>query len=303
MEKEKDQCKPQSNGISYQNKDISSKFVAENYGNTLFEVCGLNIPRLVRSEATELPDIEVSSMFMDRLFFLEDGSYAIIDFESSYKESNKVKYLGYLARLVKRLYNQDGRFPDIHIVIIYTADVKPGSTNSVIDLGENRIHLTESFLVGWDSDAIFESIERKLENKGELSNKEKIQLMLLPLSVVGKIDKKIMIQKVIGLIKRINNSDVMMQVAAGILAFSDKIIDINDSEEVRRLLMMTKVGRLIYEDQLKAVSEGIRNDEIRIARNLLAAGDSMEKTASATGLELSLVEELAKEIQGEAVSV
>ena len=137
--------------IAYQNKDIASKFVAEKFGNSMFEVCGLNIPRLVRSEPTELPAIEVNSMFMDRLFMLEDGSHAIIDFESEYREENKVKYLGYLARLVKRLYNEVGRLPDIHVVIIYTADVSPGTTNNVIDLGENKMTFTEVFLTGWDA--------------------------------------------------------------------------------------------------------------------------------------------------------
>ena len=41
----------------------------------------------------------------------------------------KVKYLGYLARIVKRLYNELKLIPLIRLIIIYTADVEKGSTS------------------------------------------------------------------------------------------------------------------------------------------------------------------------------
>ena len=47
---------------------------------------------------------------MDNLFMLEDDSFAIVDYESEYSEENKGKYLGYVARLAKRLYNEYGEF-------------------------------------------------------------------------------------------------------------------------------------------------------------------------------------------------
>ena len=41
---------------------------------------------------------------------LEDDSFAIVDYEREYSEKNKGKYLGYVARLAKRLYNEYGEF-------------------------------------------------------------------------------------------------------------------------------------------------------------------------------------------------
>ena len=57
---------------------------------------------------------------------------------------------------------------------------------------------------------------------------------------------------------------------------------------------MTKVGRLIIERE----EEAIRRDEERIARNMLAEGDSVEKVSRNTGLELSDVQRLADQLQG-----
>ena len=84
-------------GVAYQNKDITSKYFADEYKDTLFKAYGLELPRIVRMEPTELPVVEVNDMAVDNLFLLEDGSYAIVDYESEYNEENKIKYLGYMS--------------------------------------------------------------------------------------------------------------------------------------------------------------------------------------------------------------
>ena len=69
-------------GVAYQNKDITSKYFADEYKDTLFKAYGLDLPDIVRMEPTELPTVEVNDMAVDNLFLLEDGSYAIVDYES-----------------------------------------------------------------------------------------------------------------------------------------------------------------------------------------------------------------------------
>lgn len=105
--------------VAYQNKDISSKYLASIHGEALVRVLGLTMAPIKRNEPTELPAIEVNDMMMDNLFLLEDGLYIVIDYESSYGEENKIKYFGYIARLVKRLYNQDRK---VRQIIIWIGD-------------------------------------------------------------------------------------------------------------------------------------------------------------------------------------
>ena len=75
--------------------------MAEEFKGKTFAVYGIDVPKIKRVGPTNLPAIEVNELRLDNLFELEDGSYAIVDYESRYAEENKNKYLGYIARMLK----------------------------------------------------------------------------------------------------------------------------------------------------------------------------------------------------------
>ncbi len=115
--------------VAYQNKDIFSKIMAEEFCGKSFAAYGIDVPEIIRAEPTNLPEIEASELRMDNLFELADGSYAIVDYEISCREANKINYLGYLARILKRLYNQKKKFPKIRMIVIYTQTSNPKGQN------------------------------------------------------------------------------------------------------------------------------------------------------------------------------
>ena len=69
--------------IAWQNKDVSSKVLAESLRGELFSVFGLDLPALVDIQATNLPAIEANELRIDNLFLLEDDSYVLLDYESN----------------------------------------------------------------------------------------------------------------------------------------------------------------------------------------------------------------------------
>ena len=73
-------------GIAWQNKDISSKYLAEIFGQEFFDIFNLRLPAFVSLERTELPAIEVSDMMMDNLMCLADGASVV---EESIFENEK----------------------------------------------------------------------------------------------------------------------------------------------------------------------------------------------------------------------
>ena len=85
--------------------------MADLFKGESFAPFGVDLPKVVYAEPTNLPAIEANELRMDTLFRLEDGSYTIVDYESEYNERNKLKYLGYLVRVAKRLYNDLGYYP------------------------------------------------------------------------------------------------------------------------------------------------------------------------------------------------
>ena len=85
--------KKQNSEIAYQNKDIVSTLMAEEFKGKTFAVYGIDVPEIVEAKPTNLPAIEADELRLDNLFLLADGSYAIVDYESKYREKNCVDYL------------------------------------------------------------------------------------------------------------------------------------------------------------------------------------------------------------------
>ena len=112
-------------GITAQNKDVVSKWFGETMKNRSLTVYGIDVPKIIDVRPTNLPAVETNEKRMDNLFLLEDGSYAILDYESVYRVNNKVKYAGYVLRLLRRLQKEglDIAKLRIRIIVIYTADV------------------------------------------------------------------------------------------------------------------------------------------------------------------------------------
>ena len=83
--------------IAYQNKDVTSKVLAENFKGKTFRVYGLDLPEIEQVLPTNLPTVKANELRLDNLFMLADGTVAIVDYESDYDEADKVKYLNYLT--------------------------------------------------------------------------------------------------------------------------------------------------------------------------------------------------------------
>ena len=275
--------------IAYQNKDITAKILAEEFKGKSFEVYGVDIPKIISVEPTNLPAIEANELRMDNLFYLEDDSYLLVDYESEYNEENKIKYLNYIVRVSKRLYNELEKFPNIRMLVIYTADVKKGSTDPTMNLGSIRFVITEAFLSELDHEEIWDRISGKVFNKQELASEEVMELIVYPLTFQSKKDKQDAIADVITLTKQIAESNRKSFIFKCLLTFTDKVIRDEDAEAIKEALMMTKVEKLIYQDAEADVTK-------RIAKNLLGSGSNIDYVVENTGLKKETVIELYNSI-------
>ena len=131
--------------------------------------------------------------------------------------------------------------------------------------------------------------------------------MLCPLSIKGHDGKQEAISKAIRIISEIEDDATRRNLLKGLLVFTDKIISKEDSKLIRRLLTMTKVEQIIYQEQMEAVKKAVeetRTEEEKkaadnlkeIATNFLRHGDSTQKVAECVGIPLSHVEELAAQL-------
>ena len=234
-------------GITAQNKDVVSKWFGETMRNRSLSVYGIDVPKIVDVRPTNLPAIETNEKRMDNLFLLEDGSYALLDYESDYRVGNKVKYAGYVLRLLRRLQKEgvDITRLRIRIIVIYTADVTKDQTSDTLSVGDMIIYTTEGFLSEISSEKVKMRIQHKIEQREPLDDKDLMELIILPLTYKGKENQQRAAHEAVDLAKEIQDESVQEMALAGILSFSDKIIDQKLANEIRRCLNMTKVGAII----------------------------------------------------------
>ncbi len=286
--------------IAYQNKDIASKIFAEKFVGKSLEVYGLNLPKIKEVLPTNLPAIQANELRLDNLFLLENGSFALIDYESTYDSEDKLKYLDYVVRIAKKYYKVYKNKLKIEIVIIYTADVTKQQTDDFFDLGSVTLKVHPAFLSGLDSDSIRENLIRKIKQGKTLSDKELMQFIILPLTYQGMTKKNESIKELFELSKEISEEKIQLFLLSGILVFTDKVISDETAKRIKEWISMTKVARLFEEEKIAAVNEAVeqerqqaRQQALDSAKELFKEGLSSEKIARCLKL-LSLkdIEEL-----------
>lgn len=271
-----------SNGIAYQNKDVVFKILSETYKEKSFRAYGLDLPSIKEVLPTNLPAVSADEKRMDNLFLLEDDTLAIVDYESEDKDSNKIKYINYIARVLDKYFDDKKEIPIIRLIIVYTGDVEKAC--KVINTGSISLYMEQVFLVKLESEEIYQYIKHKVEHKETLSEEEQMQLIILPLTEKGAAGKRRRIEQVIEIVKG-TEEDIQGFLFANLLVISDKFIDDNLSRDIRRWLKMTKVARLIAEDTSREIAE-----------KMLMDGLDIEKIVRYTGLSQEDVERLKEEL-------
>ncbi len=291
--------------VVYQNKDVVSKYLAECFADKSFAVYGVKAPKIKAVLPTNLPVVEANELRIDNLFLLKDGSLALVDYESEYADENKIKYLNYIIRTIKRNMKQMDMFRKIRMIVIYTADIMPGQTRSRLDVGCLQFQLEEAFLNTIDSEKVEERIRMKLKKRRKLTSKEQMEFIILPLTYQGKEAKQACIQRCFALAKEVRNEREQFFLLSGLLAFTDKVIDTEDAKRMEEWMKMTKVAQLFEEEKIAYGEEKARETaEVtakvtarEIAGNMLCQGESVERVVSiVTILSKEEVEELAGEV-------
>ena len=243
--------------IAYQNKDITSKFLAEHLKGKTFRVYGLDLPEIVDVKPTNLPTIRANELRMDNLFELADGTVAVVDYESVYDSADKVKYLNYLTGIANR-YQTDGEpCPTLRMVVIYTGDIKRKSVSCHYSIGALQMEIEAAFLSELDAEGIFPNLK----------------FIILPLSYRKMEEKEQKLKETVELAVQVSDRQQQVFILSGMLVFADKVIDWETAKRIRRAIEMTQVARIFEEEKLEALRERTEQMVIR----MLKRGDTPEE--------------------------
>ena len=295
--------------IAYQNKDIALKYFGDALKNKDLTVYGLPHIRIKDTRPTNLPAIEVNELRMDNLFILEDSSFALIDYESTFGIHDIVKYVNYIARILKRFVRQEGgrnsergrkRLPVIQLIIIFSADISDIDPN-ILDVGCMQLKIEPVYLLRMETEKVYSKIQYKVENKETLNDDEMLEMIVLPLTVKGKEEKRALVEETVRLAQEIQDEEQRMQALAGILTFADKILDKEYAKRIKEVIGMNKVEKLFYDEGVetgiaKGVAEG-RAELIRCIRKKLKKGYAVMEIAEVLELDDLYVKKTADLIQ------
>lgn len=215
--------KKQNQKITYHNKDVLSKILAENFRDKSLKVYGLDVPRIKQVLPTNLPAIQVNELRL-------------------------LKYLNYVVRVLER-YKKDKIPKKLRMIVIYTADVE--YTEDTFSAGCLTLKLEQAYLSKIDSKRIHDNIQTKLQAGISLTDEELMELIVLPLTYKGDEKKKLAALNAVNLAKQIPNKDTQTFVLSGILTFADKIIDSRTAKHIMEVLRMNQVAKLFIEEGRK----------------------------------------------------
>lgn len=293
-------CTAEKPPVAWQNKDVTAKYFGENLKGKSFAVYGLELPDIKEVQPTNLPAIEANELRLDNLFLLQDDSLALVDYESSYADANKIKYLNYIVRTLKRNMEQYNFPCKIRMIVIYTADIEPQQTEEKLDIGCLQFQLEEAFLIRKDSEKTEARLQARLHEKQVLTDEEQMEFIILPLTYKGTGKKQACIRRCFEMAKLLEDEDMQRFLLSGMLVFADKVITKEDSKQIKEWIMMTKVGQLFEEEKIqygreieervtrdvtksvtrKVTKKVTKKNELKFTKEMLHAGLSIEEVSN-----------------------
>lgn len=285
-----------SDGIAYQNKDILFKILGQTYKEKSFAAYGIDLPPIKELLPTSLPKISANEKDIDNLFLLEDGTYAIVDYESEFKKLNKIKYLNYIARVMEKYYKEDETF-NLRLIVIYTGDVK--SAEPIYETSCFTLRMEQAFLSHIDGETAFEIISQKLHSNIPLEDDDLMKLVILPLTMPGMEGKQKMLEKVVDLAEQVTDSKQQIFILSGVIVASDKFINRAYLEQIRRRINMTQLGQLYEKEKIEYANKKNRELTVEMAKSMLDEGIDFVKIMKVTGL----TEDELLRLQAEVVTV
>lgn len=286
--------------IVHQNKDVMSKVLDEFLENKSFQVYGISASKIVHVLPVNLPAVEANELATDNLYELEDGSYAMVDYESVFREKSKIKYVNHVARVVKRY----GTHIRLRMIVLYTCAAR--NVNLNLDVGCLQLTIEAGYLANLNPEEILRIITDKVSRGESLTDTEVMQLIVLPLTRRKKKIQRRLLKEVVDLAKQVRDEEQQVFLLAGIITFADKIIDPEFAKQIEEWISMTKVARLYEEEKLKAVElvkkqleEKNQKAQQEAALKLTALkwiikGRTPQEAACESGLSVEEVEELLK---------
>ena len=255
--------------ITHNFKDITSKFLAQLFKGDSLRTYGFQVPKVESLEPTELPAVMVNDLRVDNLFKFEDDTYALVDYECDYNIKDKFKYHNYLVRIASEYYNNTNKIIKIRMLVIYSANVKEEILQNTLDFGAVKLNVESIILKDMDTFGILYELTNKIENNIPLTDKDKMQLIIFPLTCEYEDIRYNVLDKVIDLISKIYDDETKNIIISSIIAFTDKYIKKEQLQKLKGMIKMTQIEQMYVDEANEKIRQAIAENTEKVTTNAI----------------------------------
>lgn len=235
-------------------EDTILKMAHTYFGTTLLPFFGIHEPIADTGPGpTEVSLLTITKKYMDFTFLTTSGKYLHFEFQSTDGGITDLRRFHVYEALLN--YNS-GR--DVITYIIFTGGIEDAIYEYTC--GINTYTAYPIYMEAKDADRILENLKQKKANHEPLTEEDLAMLTLTP--VMGsRFSKKQRIMEAVKLLKG-EHSEKSAHAMAMLYAFAEKFItDSKDLEELKGVMLMTRLGQMIFDDGLeqgheKGLAEG-----------------------------------------------
>ncbi|WBW95231.1 DUF4351 domain-containing protein [Oceanirhabdus sp. W0125-5] len=191
----------------------------------------------------EIKNIDIKTSSMDYLFNTEDGNYLHFEFQSTSKTEDIARFMYYDATL----YYRDRK--RIKTIVVYSAEIDKTITN--LSCGSINYQVEAFYMSNIDGDEKYNNLKNKLERGEKLDKKDIVTLTFIPIMKSKKSKASRAIES-LDLAKTIKDDKIRTDCITLIYALFEKFADSELKKRFREVFTMTEIGKMIYEDGVKA---------------------------------------------------
>ena len=229
-------------------EDAIFKNAMECFADTAADFFNLDA-KVMLPARTELPDIDIKKVYIDYLFYTQDGDYLHFEFQTTNKKDDLARFMYYDALL----YYKDKRA--IKTVVIYSADIE--EVHSKLDIGSIKYNILPVYMVNYNGDQVLEDIQNKIKSNLQLTNQDIMKLTFCP--IMGGIKQKVQRAiESIELVKNVKDEQQRLRSITMLYAFIEKFGDEETKRKFKEVFVMTEIGRMVLEEGIeKGIEQGI----------------------------------------------
>lgn len=275
--------------------DLVQKNIAGLFRDEFLDFCGINLPPIIESLNVEFQEQPILEERRADICFLLEGEILLhLEFQSKFKKEDVVRFLRYVLSLHERYPHRQ-----IYMVIVFAAEAKVNPKNVELSLGNlwfRPLIVNMGDTSKYDAPKIFTSLQEKINKGEELTEKDMVSLVFLPLMKHNIIKRELALAS-FKMAKNIKNDRQRMTCISAIVGTAQKYLNETDFNLLEGVFRMTDVFDRILEEGFekgieKGIEEGERKKELELIKGMINAGLDNETIQRVASLPISEINQI-----------